>query len=109
MHWAMLVSLIVCFFVVGIALDIVSPWMKIQVNRKLPADRRLSWWSRNYRQLERIYSEQHPDSSLPESSRYGSYLAVNLFAAMILVGILSRDWFELDYLGSNEVFFSVSL
>ena len=87
----MFVSLMVCFFVVGIPLDIVSTWMKIRANEELPADRRLSWWSRNYRQVERIYGEQHPDSILPDLSRYGGYLAVSLFAAMILMGLVSRN------------------
>jgi hypothetical protein len=87
----MFVSLVVCFLIVGVTLDLVSAWMKIRVNKELPADRRLSWWSRNYRQVQRSYGEQHPGSLLPELSRYGGYLAAALFAAMILVGILSRD------------------
>jgi hypothetical protein len=87
----MLVPLVVCFVVVGIALDVVSIWMKTRVNEGLPADRRLSWWSRNYRLVERIYGEQHPDSVLPDLSRYGGYLAVVLFVVTVLVGIASRD------------------
>jgi hypothetical protein len=87
----MFVSLVACFFVVGIPVDIVSTWMKIRLNEELPTDRRLSWWSRNYRQVERMYRERHPDSLLPDLSRYGGYFAVSLFAAMILMGLLSRN------------------
>jgi hypothetical protein len=60
------------------------------VNEELHEDRRLSWWSRNYRQVNRIYGERHPESILPDLNRYAGYLAIALFAAMILLGITSR-------------------
>jgi hypothetical protein len=87
----MLVPLLICFLVFGIALDSLSAWMKMRVNEELPEDRRLSWWSRNYRQVNQVYGDQHPDSILPDLNRYGGYLVMALFAASILVGILSRD------------------
>jgi hypothetical protein len=87
----MVVALLVCFLVLGIPLDVLSIWMKMRVNEELPEDQRLSWWSRNYRQVERIYGEQHPDSVLPDLSRYVGYLVMALFAAFILVGIIQRD------------------
>jgi hypothetical protein len=86
----MVVVLIVCILALGIPLDVLSIWMKIRVNEALPEDRRLSWWSRNYRQVERIYGEQHPESVLPDLSRYAGYLVMALFAALILVGIIQR-------------------
>jgi hypothetical protein len=87
----MFVASLVCFLVLGISLDVLSIWMKMRVNEALPQDRHLTWWSRNYRQVERIYGEQHPDSVLPDLSRYGGYLTMALFVAMILVGIIQRD------------------
>jgi hypothetical protein len=86
----MVVVLIVCILALGIPLDVLSIWMKIRVNEALPEDRRLSWWSRNYRQVERIYGEQHPESVLPDLSRYAGYLVMALFAALILVRIIQR-------------------
>ncbi len=86
----MLVFLFICVCVLLTPLWILSTWMKIRVNEELPEDRQLSWWSRNYRQVERIYREQHPDSIVPDLTRYGGYLALALFAAIILVGIIQR-------------------
>jgi hypothetical protein len=87
----MLIPLLVCLLVVGIVVDVISVWMKMRVNEELPEDRRLSWWSRDYRQVNRIYSEQHPDSILPNLNRYGGYLAMALFATIALAGILQRN------------------
>jgi hypothetical protein len=87
----MVTALLVCILAVGIPLDFLLVWMKMRVNEALPDDRRLSWWSRNYRQVERVYGEQHPDSVLPDLSRYAGYLVMALFAALILVGITLRD------------------
>ena len=80
--------LIISVFVVGIPLNILSIWMKMRVNENLPEDRRLSWWSRNFRDVERIYGEQHPQSVLPDLSRYGSYLTIALLAAAVLVSFI---------------------
>ena len=84
------IALIVCFVAVGIPLDILSIWMKARVNGDLPEDQRLSQWSRNYRQVNRLYGEQHPDSILPDLSRYGYYFVLALMGAMIFLGITSR-------------------
>ena len=35
-------SLLICVFVIGIPLDILSIWMKMEVNGQLPEDQRLS-------------------------------------------------------------------
>jgi hypothetical protein len=86
----MLVFLFICVWVLLTPLWILSTWMKIRVNEELPEDRRLSWWSRNYRQVERIYREQHPDSIVPDLTRYGGYLTLALFAAIVLVRIIQR-------------------
>lgn len=86
----MVAALLACILALGIPLDVLSIWMKVRVNEELPEDRRLSWWSRNYRQVERIYGEQHPDSVLPDLSRYAGYLVITLFVALILVGIMQR-------------------
>ena len=69
---------------------ILSTWMQIRVNEELPEERQLSWWFRNYRQVERIYRAQHPDSIVPDLTRYGTYLVMALFATMILVAIIQR-------------------
>jgi len=86
----MLVVLFICVFVVGIPLDLLQIWMKMRVNEALSEDRRLSWWSWNYRQVERIYGEQHPDNPLPDLSRYGGYLVLALFGLLLLVGLSLR-------------------
>ncbi len=87
----MVVALLACILGLGIPLDGLQIWMKMRVNEGLPEGRRLTWWSRNYRQVERNYGEQHPDSVLPDLSRYGGYLVMALFAAMILVGMIQRS------------------
>jgi hypothetical protein len=86
----MVVMLIVCILALGIPLDVLAMWMKVRVNETLPEDRRLSWWSRNYRQVEQIYGDQNPDSVLPDLSRYAGYLVMALFAALILAGIIQK-------------------
>ena len=87
----MFVSLLISFLIVGIAIDILSVHMKMRVNADLPVDRRLSWWSRSYRQVNRLYSEQHPDSILPDLNRFGGYVALALFGATLIVSLLARD------------------
>jgi uncharacterized iron-regulated membrane protein len=84
----MVIVLIVCILAAGISLDALQIWMKRRVNENLPEDRRLSWWSRNYRQVERIYEERHPESILPGLSRYGGYLVLALLAAAVLVSLV---------------------
>ena len=75
---------------IGIPLDILSMWMKARVNEDLPEDQKLSWWTRNYREVNRLYGEQHPESVLPDLNRYAYYIALGLMAIMILLGISSR-------------------
>jgi hypothetical protein len=86
----MTIALVVCFVAFAIPLDILCVWMKKRVNEELPEDLRLSWWSRNYRQVERLYGEQNPDSILPDLSRYGYYVALALMGVMVLLAVTSR-------------------
>lgn len=86
----MLFFLFICAAVLLTPLWILSTWMKIRVNDELPENRQLSWWSRNYREVERVYREQHPDSIVPDLTRYGGYLVIALFVAMILVSIFAK-------------------
>jgi hypothetical protein len=83
----MLLALFLCIFALGVPLDVLSIWMKMHVNKELPEEERLSWWSRNYWKVEDIYSEQHPDSVLPKISRYGGFLILALLAAAFLLGL----------------------
>jgi hypothetical protein len=87
----MLILLLICFVVAGIALDGINVWMKLRVNEALPKDQRLSWWSRDYRRINKFYEGQRPDSVLPDVSRFGGYLVLALFVATFAVSMLSRD------------------
>jgi hypothetical protein len=85
----MFLALLICFLIVGIATDFLSVWMKMQVNQQLPEDQRLSWWSRNYRQVNKLYGTQNPDSILPDLNRGGTVVVIALFAAMIVTSIVA--------------------
>jgi len=61
--------------------------MMRRVNEQLSADKRLSWWSRNYRQVNKFYAERFPASMLPTLQRGITVLVFALFAMMILTGI----------------------
>jgi hypothetical protein len=87
----MVVFLFICIFVLGIPLNFLSMWMKMSVNENLPDESRLSWWSRDFREVERIYGEQNPDSILPDLSRYGSYVLIALLLAAFLAGFMLKQ------------------
>jgi hypothetical protein len=62
-----------CFLVVGLSANIISISMKIRVNDRRPHDQKLSWWSRDFREVNRAYRECYPESVLPDVDRYGGY------------------------------------
>ena len=87
----MTVVLLICFLVFGIAIDSLSVWMKIRVNERLPEDRRLTWWSKNYGQVNRLYAQQQPNSILPDLNRAGMFLVIALFVTLIVTSFVIRN------------------
>lgn len=86
----MAIALLGCFLVVAAVIGPVSMWMRVRVNEELPEDSQVPLWSRDYRRVEEIYSQQHPDSVIPEVSRYGRYLAMTMIGVMILLGLTAK-------------------
>jgi hypothetical protein len=41
-------------------------------------------------EIQRIYREQHPDNIVQDLTRYGRFVVMALFAAIILLGINSE-------------------
>jgi hypothetical protein len=83
--------LAVCFVVFAVPLDFLSLGMRMRVNEELPEDRQVPGWPRNYRRVEQIYGEQHPNSVIPGLSLYGRYTTLGLMGAIILLAITSRS------------------
>ena len=74
----------------GVISNIISITMKIRVNGQRVEGQRLSWWSRDFREVNRKYREYYLSSILPDIDRYISYLVYALFAAVVLTGTLSK-------------------
>jgi hypothetical protein len=82
----MFVTVLICFLMVGAASNIICVTMKIRVNEQRAEGQQLSWWSHDFREVNRMYREHHPNSILPTLDRYLSYLLYALFAAALLTG-----------------------
>lgn len=87
----MLVPVFMSLVVLGIINNAISATMKFRVNARRFDDQKLSWWSRDFREVNRAYRECYPDSVLPDLDRYSYYLLLALFVALLLIGVLSRD------------------
>lgn len=77
--------------ILAIPLNVIAWLMKSRVNAALPEDKQFSWWSRDFRGVNRAYRENFPNSVLPDIDRYGGYAIWILFAGLILVSLLSRN------------------
>src|SRR5580698_8687307 len=86
----MFIFLLVSLVITGVAMDVVFIFMMGEVNDRLPEGSRLSWWSHDFRRVNRTYREFFPDSNLPDLSQYGGYIVLALFFAMILSSILMK-------------------
>jgi hypothetical protein len=64
--------------------------MKIRVNEQRVEGQQLSWWSRNFREVNRMYREQYPNSILPTLDRYLGYVLYALFAGAVLTGAILK-------------------
>lgn len=53
----MIVLPFICVLILGLVSDALFVSIKIRINERLPEDRRLSWWWRDYRQVNRVYRE----------------------------------------------------
>lgn len=87
----MLVPVFMSLVVLGIINNAISATMKFRVNARRFDDQKLSWWSRDFREVNRAYREHYPASVLPGVDRYSYYLLLALFVALLLIGVLSRD------------------
>lgn len=86
----MVLLLFICIVIFGIVTDGLSIWMKLRANEELPEGRRLSWWSRNYREVNQSYGKLHPDSVLPDLNAWCGYLVLALVGGLIVVGLIQR-------------------
>ena len=83
-------TLLVCLLVVAVINNIISIIMKIRVNASRSDDQKLSWWSRDFREVNRAYQEYDPDSVMPDLDKYGTYVLFAFLAAILLVSITSK-------------------
>ena len=81
----------ICLLVLATIINVISITMKIRVNAKRFDDEKLSWWSRDFRAVNRAYREYYPDSLLPDIDQYSYYVLLALFVAMLLIGLISRN------------------
>jgi hypothetical protein len=84
---------VVIFFWIILALSIAITncadiAMKLQVNEKLPAGERFSWWNRDGWKVSRKYEEFYPDSWLPLIAQIGFWLCI----ALLALALVSSLW-----------------
>ncbi len=87
----MFLVLFIVIAALGIPLNVIATVMHFRVNSVLPEGRRISWWARNFREVNRAYRQYFPDSVLPDIDQYGGYAVWGLLAALIVVGVFIRD------------------
>jgi hypothetical protein len=86
----MFVPLLICLLIVGVASNIISMTMKCRLIDDGVEAKRWSWWSRDFRMVNRTYREYYPNSIMPSIDRYVGYLVYALFAAVVLAGTLFK-------------------
>jgi hypothetical protein len=86
----MFVPLLICLLIIGMAHNIISITMKLRLIDDGVPNNRFSWWSRDFREVNRMYREHYPNSVWPSIDRYVGYLVYALFAAVVLTGTLSK-------------------
>jgi hypothetical protein len=88
-------GLVVIFLALGVAIpgvisDVATVSMKRRINQGLSEGSRLTWWSRNYAEVNRMYRESYPESRLPDIAQYCGYVAGAFFAALVLSAFIFR-------------------
>ncbi len=68
----------------GLCTDVTSTAMKVQVNKKLFTEDRLSWWYRNYSRVLSKHREFYPRSYLPSIFTVSSGLCTALVLGAII-------------------------
>jgi hypothetical protein len=91
-----LLVLLVCFMLVGLAADRTTSYMRSHLNGHLSQDRKLPPWPRSYRRVNTLYEEQNPASILPRLSRGCGYLMIALFVVMVLTGLVVATYGDVD-------------
>ena len=86
----MFVPLLICLLIIGMASNIISITMKFRLIEDGVAREGFSWWSRDFREVNRKYREHYPNSVWPSIDRYVGYLVYALFAAVVVAGTLPR-------------------
>jgi hypothetical protein len=86
----MFVRLLICFLIVGMASNVISITMKLRLINGDITNKRFSWWSRDFREVNRTYRECYPNSLWPSIDRHVGYFLYALFAAVVLAGSLSK-------------------
>ena len=86
----MFVPLLICLLIIGMASNIISITMKFRLIEDGGAREGFSWWSRDFREVNRKYREHYPNSVWPSIDRYVGYLVYALFAAVVVAGTLPR-------------------
>lgn len=72
------------FAIFAVANTVVAVHMKLQVNRRVPPDDRISWLIYDTKnEIARKYRALEPRSALPAVSRFTSWVCLLTFAAMI--------------------------
>ncbi len=92
----MLLVLLGCFILVGLAAGRITSYMKSHLNDQLSQDRQLPRWPMSYRRVNRMYEERNPDSILPRLSRVCGYLMIVLFVVIVLTGLVVATYGDVD-------------
>ena len=80
----MLVFAIVMLIIFGAVNTVVLTAMKMEVNRRVPAEEQISWWVHDTKnEIGRKYGVLFPDSALPSTARFTGWICILLFAALI--------------------------
>jgi len=82
---------LISLLIVGLVSISISLTMKLRVNEKRDEGVKLSWWSRDFRETNRLYREYYPASSLPDMDTCVGYLVYALLVAFLLTGLLKKS------------------
>lgn len=87
----MFVPLLISLLIIGMASNIISITMKLRLIDGGVMKERFSWWSHDFREVNRAYREHYPNSLWPDIDRYVGYLVYASLAAVVLAGMFQKD------------------